>query len=90
MTLSVVELARVREEVAQLLDELRLDAYLFEVEPQNAHWEVKIECAVTEGWETFRLTAEKQNLLRARDNIETHKQLLNDWRSALTACRVKT
>lgn len=86
---SIAELAQVREVVQTLLDELGLDAYLFEVEPMKEKWEIKIECAVEEGWETFRLTARRDYLLRGVDESVIHEMLLDDWREALSACVVK-
>ena len=90
MALSANELAQIRETVAALLDELRLEAYLFEVEPQEGQWEIKIECAMDEGWETFRLSAEKQYLLHGSDDAVAHDVILDNWREVLTACRIKS
>jgi hypothetical protein len=89
MSLSIIELAQVREVVTTLLDELQLDAYLFEVEPLEGQWEIKIECAVTGGWETVRLTATREILLRGSDDAVAHEVLLDNWREALAACLVK-
>ena len=86
---SIAELAQVRQVVQTLLDELGLDAYLFEVEPMEKKWEIKIECAVEEGWETFRLTTRKDYLLRGVDESVIHEMLIDDWREALSACVLK-
>lgn len=55
MTLSIAELARAREATTELLDELGLDAYLFEVEPRDGQWQLKVDCAIAaEGaWESL-------------------------------------
>lgn len=90
MELSVNELAQMRETVSALLDELQLEAYLFEVEPQEGQWEIKLECAIDEGWETFRLSAEKEYLLRGKDDAVAHGVMLDNWREALSACRIKS
>lgn len=79
-----------RENVAALLDTLQLDAYLFEVEPKEGQWEIKVECPIDEGWETFRLTAEKDYLLHGFDDAVVREVLLDNWRVALAGCRVKT
>jgi len=86
MSLSMNELARTREVVARVLDELRIDAYLFEVEPREGHWEIRVECAVADGWETCLLTADKEYLLRGTDDDVVHQVLLDNWREALSDC----
>lgn len=87
MAVSMTELAQAREVVAQVLEELRLDAYLFEVKPHRQHWEVVVECAVADGWETCRLSADKEYLLRGTDDAVVHDVLIDSWREALSACR---
>lgn len=86
MPLSTIELAKAREVIRQLLDELKLDAYLFEVEPDENTLEIKIECAVQGGWETVKIPAEKALLLRAIDDADTYQSLLKQWRGTLSAC----
>ena len=90
MSLSITELAEVREVVTGILDELQLDAYLFEVEPLEGQWEIKVECAVSEGWETVRLTANREILLRGSGDAVAHSVLLDNWREALSACLLKS
>lgn len=89
MQLSMTELAKAREVITALLEELQLDAWLFEVEPGEPQWEVIIECAVAEGWETVRLPVAKEVLLRSERDPAAHRSLLDDWRKALAACRIK-
>jgi hypothetical protein len=89
MFASTLELAQVREVVTSLLDELCLDAYLFEVEPREGQWEVTVECAVAEGWERVRLTADKVLLLQGMDDGDARARLLGDWRAALSGCKLK-
>ena len=89
MSVSIDELTQARDVVNTILDELELDAYIFEVEPCNAEWEIIIECAVAEGWERFRLSASHKNLLRGVDDAVIHQSLLDDWRGRLTACKLR-
>jgi hypothetical protein len=89
MIVSIEELARAREAVTHLLDELCLDAYLFEVEPGEGQWSIIVECPVAEGWETVSLSADKALLLRGVDDAVAHAVLLDDWREALSSCRRK-
>lgn len=89
MQLSMVDLARSREIITALLDDLRLDAYLFEVEPGEDQWQVSIECAVEGGWETVRLAVAKDLLLRCATDAAVRRSLLARWREVLSACRIK-
>ena len=87
MSLSINELAQVREVVGQLLDALQLDAYVFEVEPVEGQWQVRVECAVEGGWETCLLSAKKEYLLRGVDDAVVREVLLDNWSEALSDCR---
>ncbi|MBI3772777.1 MAG: hypothetical protein HY272_08780 [Gammaproteobacteria bacterium] len=89
MTLSITELALAREATTELLNELGLDAYLFEVEPRDAQWELKVECAMaTDGaWESIRLFVPKEVLLMSQDDASIHQRILADLGGHLIACR---
>ena len=90
MPLSMTELANAREITKPLLDDLWLDAYLYEVEPDGEELEIKIECALDEGWETVKFTAEKALLLHALDDPDAHQTLLAQWRKELSTCLPKS
>lgn len=89
MPLSMAELAQTRETIADLLEELKLDAYLFEVEPHNGQWELKVDCAIDSSgaWETVILSIPKTLLLACREDTEARQQLLGDLRDRLTDCK---
>lgn len=90
MTLSMTELAEIRDVVAKLLDQLQLEAYLFEVEPKEDQWEINVECVVgDDNWETLRLTAKKDILFHGTDDAVMHQVLLDNWSEALAACAKK-
>lgn len=89
MSVSVDELTQARDAVYSILDELQVDAYIFEVEPNNEQWEIVIECAIAEGWERIRLSASRENLLGSRDDAAIHQSLLTAWRDRLSACKRK-
>ena len=57
MTLSTVDLVKARETASAILEELQLDAYLFEIEPKDDTWELIVECAseIDGGWATIKL-----------------------------------
>jgi hypothetical protein len=86
MQVSTSELAQAREVVSRVLEELRLEAYLFEVEPREGQWQIRVECAVEGGWGSCLLTADKEYLLRGTDDAITHAVLVDNWRDALADC----
>lgn len=83
MDLSTQELVKAKEAVAALLEALRIDAYLFDVEPGDP-CRVRIECAVPDGWQTIDLTVESERLLAG-----PREALLQEWRPRLAACRTR-
>jgi hypothetical protein len=89
MNQSIAELAGIRETVSKLLDELQLEAYLFEIEPQEGQWQLTVECAIDEGWETVKLKANKNYFQHGADDAVFHQLLLDEWRETLSACKVK-
>lgn len=88
MQQSISELAKIREVVTKLLDELQLEAYLFEVEPREGLWELNVECAIADGWETVKLKVNKEYFQHGADDQVFHQLLLDEWREALSACKV--
>ena len=89
MQLSIEELARAKETLSTVMDEIGLDAYLFEVEPHEGQWNVVVECAVDEGWQTFNLSASQDYLVRGKDDAIVHQFLVEEWDEALRACKRK-
>jgi hypothetical protein len=91
MTLSITELAMAREATIELLDEIGLDAYLFEVEPRNTHWELKIDCAMaTNGsWESIKLLIPKEELLMSHDDAAVHQRILSELRGHFIECKAR-
>jgi hypothetical protein len=87
MAWSAAELEQAREAVSALLDELGLEAYLFAVEPRDGNWEVKVECAVQEGWETVTLPVDIRLLLASPVDREARARLAQAWDAKLAACR---
>ncbi|MDX1251097.1 MAG: hypothetical protein IDH49_02345 [Gammaproteobacteria bacterium] len=87
MPTSITELAAAKGAAAALLDELGLEAYLFEVEPREGQWELRVECAVEAGWESVMLPVDKPKLLASREDAAVHAELLAAWRERLAACK---
>ncbi len=91
MTLSITELDQARVATAALLDELGLDAYLFEVEPRDGQWELKVECAleIVGAWESIALQVPKEMLLTSQDDAAIHQRILAEWRGRFVACKLR-
>lgn len=90
-TVSTVDLAKARETARAILEELQLDAYVYEVEPHNEDWELKIECAcdVDGGWEVVTLKVPKQMLLGSYEDHHAKQSLFAYWKKKLRSCKVR-
>ena len=89
MSASIDELTRAREAVDSILEELHVDAYVFEVEPNSEIWEIVIECAIAEGWQRIKLTASRENLLHSMNDAVIYQSLVATWRDRLADCKLK-
>lgn len=83
-------LTEANEATAGLLEQLGLEAYLFEVEPREGPWEVHVDCALGDGWQSLTLPVDITQLLDTRSNEALRLQVLKDWRARLAACRYPT
>ena len=91
MELSTLDLAKARETARAILEELRLEAYLFEVEPKDDVWELKIECVceIDGGWEMLTLRVPKQMLLDSHEDLSAEQSLIDYWRTKLAGCKLR-
>lgn len=89
MGFSVDEMAQMRTTVTAILEELQLDTYLFDIEPNPGQWQIKVECETENGWATYQLTAETDYLLHGQDDAVVHAVLLDNWRDTLAVCKTK-
>lgn len=91
MSLSTMELVKARETANTILEELRLDAYLFEIEPHNETWELTIECAcaIDGSWKTVSLQVPKQLLLDGFDDDLARRHLFEYWKKKLVLCKLQ-
>lgn len=87
MTIGMNDLAQARETVGGLLEALGLEAYLFEVEPREGNWELRIECACEDGWEATTIPISGRELADCRDDPASRERLLNEWHQRLAACK---
>ena len=91
MPLSTSDLAKARESANILLEELQLDAFIYEVEPREDVWVLTIECAceVDGGWETITLQVPKQMLLDSIDDEKARQYLFEYWKKKLAGCKLR-
>ena len=89
MEITLDQMAQARETLSTLLEEIGLANYTFDIEPKEGQWQVNVECAIDEGWESFQLTASAEYLSRGKDDAILHQFLLDEWGGALMACKKK-
>lgn len=87
MRVSTLDFVRARDVAARLLDELDLDAWLFEIEPKENHWELKVECATDSGWETVTVGVHQEVLQQCCDDEQKRRALVQEWGGRLRACK---
>lgn len=78
MELSSRNLAEAKEAVGNLLEQLGLTAYLFEIEPRDDRWEVRVECALDSAWQSSVFTVEDKTLRTSRTDRHVRDQLLGE------------
>lgn len=86
MAVTIDELAQAREIASELLDELGLPVYLFEIEPlTNSQWELRLEFKVDESgtWETITLPILRETLLSSHADKAARQVLLNKWQDII-------
>ena len=91
MSISTLDLAKARESANTILEELLLDAFIYEVEPRDDVWELTIECAceVDGGWETIMLRVPKRMLLDSFDDDKAKQHLFEYWKKMLADCKLR-
>lgn len=82
MKWTINEIDKARKAVAALLEAMEFEAYLFEVEPADEQWHVKLECANEQVWTTVTLSAGHDELLRSLDDSAVRDALLKKWKLA--------
>ncbi|WP_455365099.1 hypothetical protein [Kaarinaea lacus] len=89
MSLSTQDLAKARVNASNILEELQLDAYIYEVEPHDDDWEIRIECACeTNGnWEMISLKVPKDMLLESDHEHIAKASLYAYWKKKLGRCK---
>ncbi len=88
MNIAIAELAKAREVAIELLDELDLTGYLFEIETSsNSQWGLRLEFQVDDSgtWEAITLPVLKETLLSNQTEKVARQRLLNQWQDILKA-----
>ncbi len=88
MNIAIAELAKAREVAIELLDELDLTGYLFEIETSsNSQWGLRLEFQVDDNgtWEAITLPVLKETLLSNQTEKVARQRLLNQWQDILKA-----
>lgn len=83
MDLTARNLAEAKETVGNLLEQLGLTTYLFEVEPRADRWEVRVECALDSAWQSSVFTVEDTALRACRTDRLVRDQLLGELHKRL-------
>jgi hypothetical protein len=83
MRLTVEELTNARDAVAELLEELDLANYLYEIEPDghsDERWRVRVECETPDGWKMTELRIDRPTLEQSRrPGSAIRSSLLEAW-----------
>jgi len=85
MQLTEKHLTEAKETVRDLLEQLGLAEYLFEVEPHADQWHVRVECALNSGWQSSVLSIDDSTLRACRTDRFVRDQMLGMLRKRLTA-----
>jgi hypothetical protein len=72
-----------RQATERVLDELGLGNYLFDVEPLDDGWEVRVECQLQEGWKVTRVFVEREALERSLHDMQARAGLLATFRARI-------
>jgi hypothetical protein len=88
--ITTIELAQAKEAVNTLLEQLGLATYLFDIEPRQEAWELRVDCAMPDGWQSLTFPVDKGALLRCAHDGLTRQRLLEDWREQLRSCETES
>ena len=91
MSISTLDLAKARESALTILEELQLDAFIYEVEPRDDVWELTIECAtdIDGAWGTVTLQVPKGMLLDSFEDEKARQDLFDYWKKMLADCKLR-
>jgi len=76
----------VTQEVARLLGELGMRAFVFTLEPKEGLWQLRVECALDGDWQVVTIPLERAALFAALHDPSERERLKADLRHRLRAC----
>jgi hypothetical protein len=85
--ISATELTLSTEAARRLLESLKLESYVFSVEPAEDDWELRIECAIDGGWQALSFPIEPSELIQSLSTPETSERIQARWDLLLANCR---
>lgn len=91
MEISSSDLIKARENASAILQQLNLDAYIYDVEPNKNTWLLTIECAcaIDGGWQTVTLQIPRQILIDGFDDEGVQSDLMDFWKKKLSTCKLR-
>lgn len=84
MDLTSRNLVEAKETVGNLLEQLGLTNYLFEIEPRDDRWEVRVECAHNSAWQSSIFTVEDTALRACRTDRLVRDHMLSELHKHLS------
>ncbi len=90
MTTTSSDFIQARLLIDEILDELGIDAYLFEIEPHDGQWQLKVECAVDEGWGSFSVALDETKVYAGFNGDTARNEIKEQCRQSLIACRINS
>ncbi|MGB7542796.1 MAG: hypothetical protein WA373_03295 [Burkholderiales bacterium] len=86
MASPVLDIPGAREAVERVLEELGLRAFVYTVEPKETGWELRVECAVAEGWQAITLPVNPDELVASLSDAGARAKLHASWDSHFREC----
>lgn len=83
MKWSIDELGDIRSLVSDVLDDIGLHAYVFNVEQDEAHWIVSVDFPHHDDWQAADLRVDKGVLRDCLKDPEARKALGSTWKKKL-------
>lgn len=83
MQWSIGTFIEARDAVAQLLSDLPLQNFRFDVEPHDDGWQVRLEYAAGQTWKEATLHIEHGSLERALRDTASRREVVERWKQQL-------
>jgi hypothetical protein len=87
MPLSPFDLTGAKDAVEELLTQLNLEAFLFAVEHSDHGWELRVECASEDGWQTQTILLADKLPAVSEGDAPLRSRLLALLEESLAACK---